>query len=140
MKDEYSLLNNVEIDFSQYVIEEVNELEKKKLMRQFTKSRRKTLFWNKRKAITAIIALFLIINLGIHGDKVLAGAASFKDSINKWLGINTNGENYSTEIEKTLEGKDIKLTLNEFFTDNSRIIINFNINKKKMTLLILTIK
>ncbi|NRT91880.1 hypothetical protein B0H41_005559 [Clostridium beijerinckii] len=30
MKDEYSLLNNVEIDFSQYVIEEVNELEKKK--------------------------------------------------------------------------------------------------------------
>ncbi|NRT79795.1 DUF4179 domain-containing protein [Clostridium beijerinckii] len=131
MKDEYSLLNNVEIDFSQYVIEEVNELEKKKLMRQFTKSRRKTLFWNKRKAITAIIALFLIINLGIHGDKVLAGAASFKDSINKWLGINTNGENYSTEIEKTLEGKDIKLTLNEFFTDNSRIIINFNINKKK---------
>ncbi|MBC2458895.1 DUF4179 domain-containing protein [Clostridium beijerinckii] len=131
MKDEYSLLNNVEIDFSQYVIEEVNELEKKKLMRQFTKSRRKTLFWNKRKAIIAIIALFLIINLGIHGDKVLAGAASFKDSINKWLGINTNGENYSTEIEKTLEGKDIKLTLNEFFTDNSRIIINFNINKKK---------
>lgn len=131
MKDEYSLLNNVEIDFSQYVIEEVNELEKKKLMRQFTKSRRKTLYWNKRKAITAIIALFLIINLGIHGDKVLAGAASFKDSINKWLGINTNGENYSTEIEKTLEGKDIKLTLNEFFTDNSRIIINFNINKKK---------
>lgn len=140
MKDEYSLLNNVEIDFSQYVIEEVSELEKKKLMRQFTKSKKKILFWNRKKALAAIVALFLIINLGINGNKVLAGAVSFKDSINKWLGINTTGENYSTEIEKTLESKDVKLTLNEFFTDNSRIIINFNINKKKMTLLILTIK
>lgn len=131
MKDEYSLLNNVEIDFSQYVIEEVDELEKKKLMRQFTTSKKKILFWNKKKALAAIVALLLIVNLGIHGDEVLAGAASFKDSINKWLGINTTGENYSTEIGKTLESKDVKLTLNEFFTDNSRIIINFNINKKK---------
>ncbi|NRU20705.1 hypothetical protein B0I65_001211 [Clostridium beijerinckii] len=39
MKDEYSLLNNVEIDFSQYVIEEANELEKKKMMKKFIKSK-----------------------------------------------------------------------------------------------------
>lgn len=37
MKDEYSLLNNVEIDFSQYVIEEANELEKKKMMKKIYK-------------------------------------------------------------------------------------------------------
>ena len=34
MKDEYSLLNNIEIDFSQYTIEEVSEFEKKKMMKK----------------------------------------------------------------------------------------------------------
>lgn len=131
MKDEYSLLNNVEIDFSQYVIEEVNELEKNKMMKKFIKSKNKKVIWNKKKALAAIAALLLIVNLGIHGDKVLGAVANFRYSINTWLGINTTGEKYSTEIGKTLEGKDIKLTLNEFFTDNSRIIINFNINEKK---------
>ncbi|EHJ00596.1 hypothetical protein CDLVIII_4060 [Clostridium sp. DL-VIII] len=131
MKDEYSLLNNVEIDFSQYEIEDVSELEKKKMMKKFTKSKNKKVFLNKNKALAAVVALLLAVNLGAHGNKVLAAVASFKYSINTWLGINTTGEKYSTEIGKTLEGKDIKLTLNEFFTDNSRIIINFNINKKK---------
>lgn len=134
MKDEYSLLNNVEIDFSQYEIEDVSELEKKKMMKKFTKSKNKKAFWNKKKALAAVVALLLAVNLGIHGDKVLAVTASFKYSINKWLGINTSGEKYSTEIGKTLEVKDIKLTLNEFFTDNSRIIINFNITKNKYEL------
>lgn len=131
MKDEYSLLNNVEIDFSQYIIEEVNEFEKKKMMKEFVSSKNKKVFWNKKKVLVAVVALFFAINLGVHGDKVLAAATSFKYSINTWLGINTTGEKYSTEIGKTLDGKDIKLTLNEFFTNNSRIIINFNINKKK---------
>lgn len=29
MKDEYSLLNNIEVDFSQYTIETVDDIEKK---------------------------------------------------------------------------------------------------------------
>jgi hypothetical protein len=137
MKDEYSLLNNVDIDFSQYEIEEVSELEKKKMMKKFTKSKNKKAFWNRKKALAAVVALLLTVNLTIHGDKVLAVAANFKYSINTWLGLKTTGEKYSTEIGKTLEGKDIniKLTLNEFFTDNSRIIINFNMTKKKNELI-----
>ncbi|KAJ50383.1 hypothetical protein BD780_004149 [Clostridium tetanomorphum] len=131
MKNEYSLLNNVEVDFSQYTIEEVNEFEKKRMMKKFIDSKSKKAFWNKKKILAAVVALLLTVNLGIHGDKVLAAVANFKYSINTWLGINTTGEKYSTEIGKTLEGKDTKITLNEFFTDNSRIIINFNITKKK---------
>lgn len=49
MKDEYSLLNDVEIDFSQYVIEEVDELEKKKLMDNLQCLKRKHCFGIKRR-------------------------------------------------------------------------------------------
>lgn len=130
MKDEYSLLNNVEVDFSQYEIEEVNEFEKKKMMKKFIDSKNKKAFWNKKKVIAAVAALLLAVNLGIHDDKVLAVATSLKYNINTWLGINNSREEYSTEIGKTLEWKGTKLALNEFFIDNSRIIVNLNINKE----------
>ena len=129
MKDEYSLLNNIEINFSQYEIEEVSEFEKKKMMKKFICSKNKKAFWNKKKASVAVVALLLAINLGVNGDKVLAAATSLKYNINTWLGIKNSGENYSAQIGETLDGKDTKLTLNEFFTDYSRIIINLNINK-----------
>lgn len=129
MKDEYSLLNKVEVDFSQYIIEEVNEFEKKRMMKKFIDSKNIKAFWNKKKVLVAVVVLLLAVNLGSHGDKVLAVATSFKYNITTWLGLENSGGKYSTEIGKTLEGNDTKITLNEFFTDNSRIIINLNINK-----------
>ena len=130
MKDEYSLLNNVEVDFSQYVIEEVSEFEKKIMMKKFIDSKNKKVFWNKKKALVAVVALLLTINIGVHGDKVLAAVTSFKHNIDTFLGIENSGEKYSTQVGETLERKDTKLTLNEFFNDNSRIVINLNINRK----------
>lgn len=135
MKDEYSLLNDVEVDFSQYTIEEVDEVEKKRMMKKFIYSKNKKAFLNKKKALAAVVALVLVVNLGIHGGKVLAVATSLKYSIDTWLGINSgrlhsSKEKYSTQIGKTLEYKGTKLTLNEFFIGNSRIIINLDINKE----------
>ncbi|WP_243187026.1 DUF4179 domain-containing protein [Clostridium muellerianum] len=130
MKDEYSLLNNVEVDFSQYTIEEVNEVEKKKMMKKFIDSKSKKVFWSKKKILVAAAALLLVVNLGVQGDKVLAVATSLKYNITTWLGINNNGGKYEAQIGKTLEWKGTKLTLNEFFMDNSRIIINLNVNKE----------
>lgn len=128
MKDEYSLLNNVEIDFSQYEIEEVNEFEKKRMMKKFSNSNNKKVFWSKKKIAAVAVALLLVVNIGGYGDRVLAAVNNIKYNIDTWLGINNSVEKYSVQIGETLEGKDTKLTLNEFFTDNSRIIINFNIN------------
>jgi hypothetical protein len=128
MKDEYSLLNDVEIDLSQYMIEEVSELEKKKMMKKFIKSKSKRVFWDKKKLLAAVAALFLVVNLGVHGDKVFAAAESFKYNIDAWLGLGS-GDKYSTKIGETLQGNNTKLTLNEFFTDSLRVIINININK-----------
>lgn len=139
MKNKYSLLNKIDIDTSQYVIEEVSEFEKKKMMEKFISSKNKKVFLD-RKKILAAAALLVIVNVGLYGDNVLAAVTSFKYSINAWLGINNSKENYSTEIGKTLEGNDTKITLNEFFTDNSRIIINFNINKENNELIDITDK
>lgn len=129
MKDEYSLLNDVEVDFSQYTIEEVNEFEKKRMMKKFLNSKDKKRFCDKKKVLAAIVALLLAVNLGVHGDKVIAMATSFKSNIGTWLGFEYSKEKYSADIGKTLEGNAVKITLNEFFIGNSRIIVNFNINK-----------
>lgn len=134
MKDKYSLLNDVEVDFSQYTIEEVDEVEKKRMMKKFIDSKNKKALLNKKKVLAAVVALVLAVNLGIHGGKVLAVATSLKYNIDTWLGISSgklynSKEKYSTQIGKTLEWKGTKLTVNEFFIGNSRIIINLNINK-----------
>lgn len=133
MKNEYSLLNDVKVDFSEYKIEEVNELEKKRMMKNFVASKNKKVFLGKKKILAAVVALFLVVNLGVYSDKITAAAASLKYSISNWLGINSSidsreGE-FQAKIGKTFEANGTKLVLNEFFTDNSRIIINLNINK-----------
>lgn len=135
MRDEYSILNNVDIDFSEYEIEDVSEFEKKKMMKNFIKSKNKKVLLNKRKVLIAVIALLFTINLGINEEKVLAVVKNFTYNINAWLYFNNDGEKYSAEIGKTLEGNNVTLTLNEFFTNNSRIIINLNINKEQNELL-----
>lgn len=129
MKDEYSLLNNVEVDFSQYTIEEVSDFEKKRMMKKFIDSKNKKAIWNKRKIIAAAAALFLVVNIGLNANKVLVMATSLKYNIGTWLGIDNSGEKYETQLGKTFEGKETKLALNEFFMDNSRIVINLNVNR-----------
>lgn len=128
MNDEYTLLNNIEVDLSQYKIEEVDEVEKNRLMKNFKKANNKKTFWNKKK-IGVAAALFLAINLGLNGEQVLAAAQDFRNSIVSWLGIESSGEKYVEKIGETLNINGKEITLNEFFTDNSRIIINFNINE-----------
>ncbi|MDS1004099.1 hypothetical protein P9J83_11410 [Clostridium sporogenes] len=48
MKDEYSLLNNIEVDFSQYTIETVDDIEKKKMMKKFIDSKNKKIYGIRR--------------------------------------------------------------------------------------------
>lgn len=130
MKNEYSLLNDVKMDFSEYKIEEVNELEKKRMMKNFVASKNKKVLSSKKKVLAAVVALFLVVNLGVYSGKITVAAASLKYNISNWLGINSSEGKYEAQIGKTLECKDTKLVLNEFFTDNSRIIIDLNINKE----------
>lgn len=129
MKNEYSLLNDVKVDFSEYKIEEVNELEKKRMMKNFVTSKNKNVLLGTKKILAAVVALFLVVNLAVYSGKITAVAASLKYSISNWLGINSSEGKYETQIGKTLQGNGTKLVLNEFFADDSRIIINFNINK-----------
>lgn len=123
MKKEYEILNKVEIDISQYNEEKVDELEKKRMMNKFKKSKKKRM--SNKKIIVAAVVLFIVVNIGMNGQSVLAIGETFKNNISTFLGVQTK---YSSEIGETIKSGDIELTLNEFFTDNSRIVINFDIN------------
>ena len=92
------------------------------------KSQNKKAFYDKKKLLVTVAALFLVVNLGVHGDKVFAASKCFKYNIDTWLRLDS-GDKYSTKIGETLQVKNTKFTLNEFFTDCSRVIINININR-----------
>lgn len=100
-------------------------------MKNFIASKNKKVFWNKKKILVAVVTLFLIVNLGVYLDKITVVADSLKYNISNWLGICSSGGEgkYEAQIGKALEGNGAKIVLNELFNYDSRIIINFNINK-----------
>ncbi|MEG0295258.1 MAG: DUF4179 domain-containing protein [Clostridium sp.] len=132
MKKEYELLNNVEIDLSEYKEETMDELEKKRMFKKFKNSKKKRVL--NKKVVAVAVVLFLTINIGMHSEVVSAAMDEFKNNVSSFLGIRNN-ENYSSEIGETIKSGDVEIALNEFFTDNSRIVINMDINKDINTLM-----
>ncbi len=130
MSEEYGLFNKMQIDISEYEEENVDELEKKRMMKRFSKSSKKKTRISDRKIVAAAVAILMVANLAIRGDNALADVESFKYNISNWLGKENIKNNYSAEIGETIKEKGIKVTLNEFFTDNDRIIINLEIKRK----------
>lgn len=61
-------------------------------------------------------------------EEVSAAMEVFKNNVSSFLGIRDK-ENYSAEIGETIKSGDVELTLNEFFTDNKRIVFNMDISK-----------
>jgi len=127
MNEKYRLLNNVEVDFSQYEEENIDELEKKKMMKRFSKSNKKKMRNGNKTIIAVAVALFVVVSLGIYGENVSAIVDSIKHNVSSWLGVD---KNYSAEIGETIKESGIEVTLNEFFTDNDRVVLNLEINKK----------
>ncbi|ADL50856.1 hypothetical protein Clocel_1097 [Clostridium cellulovorans 743B] len=150
MKEEYNLLNGVEIDFSQYKEEEVDEIEKKRMMKKFKKSNKKEVKFRNKAIITAVVALLIAANMSMtkNNENVFGFVDNFKYSISNWLGLKDENNKYTAKIHKTVEEIGTKvaedqvvpeesklvLTLNEFFTDNNRVVVNFDINMNKKEL------
>lgn len=126
MKKEYELLNKVDIDLREYKEETMEELEKKRMLKKFKSSNKKRVI--NKKVIAVAVALFFTINIGMYSEEVSAAMEVFKNNVSSFLGIRDK-ENYSAEIGETIKSGDVELTLNEFFTDNKRIVFNMDISK-----------
>lgn len=111
-KDIYDLLNNTKTNIDEYKIEELNEIEKRKMKNKIKKSIKKP----KNTKKIAIAAAFSCILMGGFlttdaGAEVIEYLNKFKVSIQSSLNLNDNIEDYTSVINKevTKNGATIKL-------------------------------
>lgn len=119
------LLNKVEIDLSEYTIEELNDIEKAKLkksIRKYIRKKEPNSIGVKKKNIAICLVLAI---LGISSSVVIAGINVLGYDFEYLLGVDKGTfEDYKTVINKVIYDEDTYVRLNEVIIDNSEIMIN----------------
>lgn len=124
--NEFDILNNVKVDLSEYTLEEVNEIEKRMLLKDFKRNIKKNN--GKRKVIIAAMLCIVASSVFINSNDVLAVMSEFKHNISTWLGV--GNKDYHLSLGETLRNGDIEITLNEFFVNENTMVINLDTNKE----------
>ncbi|MGC7873308.1 DUF4179 domain-containing protein [Desulfosporosinus sp. SYSU MS00001] len=125
MNNIYQLLNEVDIDFSNYPEYELSAHEIKQMKRAFRKSR-----FNLAKsykigiaiAMTLIIGFALLI-MPMAGKEALANI--FGISIEEFIHYRTSTlQDYKTVVNRTINQDGVAVTLNEVAIDNNQILVS----------------
>lgn len=133
MKDVYELLNEIDIDESEFIEMEVSEFEKekvKKCIKQSKKKKKKT-GWKTKVAVASIIftlsgAIFSMAFPTYAGSLPIIGDV-FKFLGDDKLGLYTNYKEYSKEMNMTEESNGIKITVNDVVFDGRTVTMTYSI-------------
>jgi len=134
-KNIYELLNQVDVNFDEYKMEEVNDMEKQRLKNNFRKNR-KILKFKQFGIITASLLLAIsVLSQTNFGSYVYAAAESklteISYSIGKALGIEKDIEPYANVINQIVENKGIEAKLSEVIIDKDELIFSAIVNTNK---------
>jgi len=69
MKNEFDYLNNVKVDFSEYNLEELTDLERMKMINVITKSRNGS--WMKAASIAACLTIVITLNQSVFAQNII---------------------------------------------------------------------
>lgn len=127
-KNIYDILNDIEIDLSEYEREDFNDIEKIKIKKKFRQAiGKKNLNNNHKKYISAaLIALVSLITIsftpvGTYASKVISDLVF---DIKAVLGVATEQEGYIKTINKSITKDDITLRLNEAILNDDELIVS----------------
>lgn len=136
MKDIYLLLNEVETKIDSYTIEELDDEEKRKLLKKIkqmssNEKGRKVKRRNYATIAACVATIILIAGTINFNDAVYATAKSIAWQISDFLGIEKDLQDYTTVIgtEKTDKGYTIKL--NEIILDEDQLIVSSSIRSQE---------
>lgn len=135
MKNDFDILNEVTIDFSEYDDLSLNDIEKQEMKNRVkNKIKTKERFLNK-KVIASIISLMLIGGISLTNQKVFASIKTliFGSSVESYFN-RPEGTiyDYKSVIGKTVTDKDISVTLNDVAFDTDGIVVSTTINTSKV--------
>lgn len=138
MKDIYELLNDINLDESEFEEIEVTEFEKEKIKKSLKKSinkKKKMKGWEKSAVAAAIIASLSVATIGLTFS---ASASSipiigdiFRFLDNGRTGLYDDYKEYSTEMNMTEESKGIKVTINDAMFDGETVTLTYSIESDK---------
>ncbi len=114
-EDIYTLLNQVEINLNEYKKEELNEMEKKKIMKKFIKNKQEKKV-NYKKYIA--VASLAVVSFGAIGTiPTLASTNPTLYKLANMMGIEKDLDNYTAVINKPITKGDITVQLGEVIYD-----------------------
>lgn len=134
MKDDiYTILNDASIDLSSYEQEYFNDIEKRKIKKNFRKSINNGKSHKKRNIAAA--ALVLALTIGIVGTNSEAFAIRVNNiigiDIGSFLGIQKNIDEYKTVVNKSITNNGITVKLNEVVLNGNELIVSYNVTSDK---------
>lgn len=124
MKDIYSMLNDVEIDLSEYKEETLNDVEKARLKKTIRKRINLSKGTQGKKYIVVASLLAGIVCMGFGGS-VLASGTIMGYDLEYVLGIDKGSlEDYKTVIGQVVVDNGVGIKLNEVILDGQALAIN----------------
>lgn len=124
----YEALNYLDFNIDDYDKEELNEIEKRKIKKQFRKSRRKLYNFRRMGSMVATIILLVGILSQTSFMKNVYSYAGYKltelyYSIEKLLNSESDLEPYSIIVNEVMESDGIEIKLTEAIVDEEQVII-----------------
>ena len=140
MKDIYELLNDSNIDITEFDEIEVNELEKKKVKRALKQSinnKKKTKSWKRNVAAASMIIVLSFTTFGItfpayaSNIPVIGDIFSFFNHESTGNHLYDHYQEYSTEMNLTQESEGIKVTINDAIYDGNTVSLAYSIESER---------
>ncbi|CED93792.1 DUF4179 domain-containing protein [Romboutsia ilealis] len=129
MKDNFKLLNNIDMDLDKYEDLNIDKDKLKKKMRTQIKTKNK---FKKNKLKKLIIASSVCVSISIvtlSNDRVWAVFGNIGRQIEQYFGKKENEFNgYKVSINESVEDKGIKMTLYEVLLDDGQILLSMNMD------------
>ncbi|ENQ3106900.1 DUF4179 domain-containing protein [Bacillus cereus] len=138
MKDIYELLNDVDMDETEFKEMEVSELEKAKVKRSLKQSmhkKKKTKNWKMKVVASTVIVGLSATTLGL-AFPTYAGSLPIMGDIFRFLdngrtGLYDRYKEFSTEMNMTKESNGIKVTINDAIFDGKTVSVTYSIESEQ---------
>lgn len=132
MKELYRVLNEVDVDTTEYPSEELTDLEKKRMKKRLNKKLGSRKWGRKLKVAGIAVAVMLMVIIGTN-PTTLAKVHIIGALLEDYLRVDGDRtlEDYKTVIGQTVKHRQGEMTLNEVLIDEGRLVINSTFHSDK---------
>ena len=138
MKDIYELLNDIDIDDSEFEEIEASEIEKAKVKRTLKTSinqNRKKKSWKKNLVVAAMIVGLSVPIFGLtfptYAGSIPVVGDIFRFLDNGRTGMYDEYKEYSTELNMTEESNGIRITINNVIFDGKTVFLTYSLESEQ---------